>query len=666
MTYPSIYTKNLDLLVLAIAMAAIVYVIGRTIQRYSPARQSTRAPLLSSYLTLALTLLVAHRVGERVLDHHTRDLSSLARSWAAEVEARHAGELQPGAEPSAGLMALLARVPRHNELIADIYLLGLDSAGAPIVLADGPDDRDRDGDWEAARERGSPIAWSAESQRAFLGTAVATRAPKGEGGWLSAYAPIPLPGDRRAVLVVDSPASHWVHDVWVSRAIVGAAGLLVLAIGLLALHNLRTAEARRDREDRDQARERFLATVSHELRTPLNGIIGLTELLRESDLRADHADMVRTVHSSARAMVRLVNDLLDLSKLSAGKLSLEDESFRPLDIVTDVAAQERVQAAAKGLTLRVTTEGPVDVMIVSDPIRFRQILANLVNNAVKYTQRGEVCVHLAQRFEQADRLTVTLNVTDTGIGIPPELADRLFQPFERAQGAARAQAGSGLGLSVAHELAARLGGTLAFTSRPGQGSTFTFRFQRPLSLLQPTDSADDGSSESTGRPPLIFATDGPPLQPAQSALNWPPRQAGARPRVLVAEDNPVNQRVVRMQLEKLGVEVDVAPDGREAMRACRSKAYALVLMDLSMPELDGIEATRAIRNMTNGHQPTILALTASVTDSDQRRCERAGMNGFLQKPLTSSALRKALVTWIPGYSPPAQLLTLPPKEPEGV
>ncbi|MCU0886632.1 MAG: ATP-binding protein [Rubritepida sp.] len=374
-------------------------------------------------------------------------------------------------------------------------------------------------------------------------------------------------------------------------------------------------KARRAAERANREKSDFLAFTSHEVRTPLHGVMGTLSLLLDTPLDAEQRAYAETARRCGATLLQTVNELLDLSKIEAGKLEIHPEPFRLADVVKDVLDLLAPAAAEKGIELSASLDHLLPAELVGDAMRIRQVLLNLADNAVKFTHRGSVELRLAALPEGR----VGFAVTDTGIGIPPKLRARLFTRFTQAEQGAE-PSGSGLGLAICKRLVALMGGQIAVDSTPGRGSTFFFDLPLP-------------HVPESGAPPSRLAprvTDAPPAPLAHG-------------RILLAEDGKANQLVAAAILRKAGYTVELARDGAEAAAAAESGDYDLILMDLRMPLLDGYAATRAIRDIrgARGRVP-IIAMTASVMPGDAERCMEAGMDGHLAKPLDRLALLRAV------------------------
>jgi signal transduction histidine kinase/DNA-binding response OmpR family regulator/PAS domain-containing protein len=399
-----------------------------------------------------------------------------------------------------------------------------------------------------------------------------------------------------------------------------------------------SAQAARDEaEAANQAKSTFLATMSHEIRTPMNGVVGTAELLEREPLNERQKRMVGTIRSSAGSLLRIIDDVLDFSKIEAGRMELEEAPFSLRALIDGATETLSVQVEKKGLEITAVVEPGTPDALLADAIRIRQILFNLIGNATKFTDRGTITVRVRALEAQADRMTLGLSVSDTGIGMEAAQQARLFQPFSQADSSTtRRYGGTGLGLSIVRRLAELMDGTVAVESAPGKGSTFTVT----LKLKRASDAT--------------IAVSAPEPAPLQTA--------GLR--VLAVDDYDVNLEVLAGQFEILGVRLDTAINGIEALTLWRERPYALVLTDIHMPDMDGFELTRQIRaeegvRKERARTP-IAALTANALKGEAERCLSAGMDDYLTKPLTLDRLREAVARWTtqaanasPGAAPKA-------------
>jgi signal transduction histidine kinase/CheY-like chemotaxis protein/ligand-binding sensor domain-containing protein len=393
----------------------------------------------------------------------------------------------------------------------------------------------------------------------------------------------------------------------------------------------RTAKEEADRANR--LKSEFLANMSHEIRTPMNAVIGMSSILAGSRLTSEQSDYVGTIRSSGESLLALLNDILDFSKIEAGKLTIEASPFALRPCVEEAVALLASQAARKRLKIGCLIDPAVPAVIESDATRLRQILVNLLGNAVKFTSSGEVLVRVEASspppLERGAMVELRFAVRDTGIGISADRMDRLFRPFSQADSStSRLYGGTGLGLAICHRLAQGLGGRIWVESTPDEGSTFRFTLRcRVGDTALPPDlgKAPPGGpreKESAGR---IAGSGLPPL------------------RILVAEDNMVNQKVALLLLQRLGYTADVAADGEETLAALRRQRYDVILMDIQMPRMDGLETTRRIRDEWPAEErPRIIAVTANALREDREACLSAGVDDYLSKPVLLEDLRAAL------------------------
>ncbi|HEY4572556.1 MAG TPA: ATP-binding protein, partial [Thermoanaerobaculia bacterium] len=416
-------------------------------------------------------------------------------------------------------------------------------------------------------------------------------------------------------------------------------------------------EARAAKEEADRAnrfKSEFLANMSHEIRTPMNAVIGMTSILASSRLTPEQREYVGTIRSSGESLLALLNDILDFSKIEAGKLVIEVSPFALRRCVEEAVDLLATQAARKGLEIGCAIDPAVPAVIESDATRLRQILVNLLDNAVKFTARGKVLVLVEAgsppppELAQGELVELRFAVRDTGIGISAEQMDRLFRPFSQADSStSRLYGGTGLGLAISRRLAQGLGGRLWVKSNPGEGSTFSFTIR--CRILDDTLDATL-PLDLTNRPPDLAGRSPLGLTGRATESGLPPL------RILIAEDNVINQKVALLQLQQLGYAADVAADGEETLAALRRQRYDVILMDVQMPGMDGLEAARRIRDeWPAAERPRIIAMTANVLREDRETCLTAGMDDFLSKPVLleelSAALSRGAGTAVPAPPP---------------
>ena len=427
------------------------------------------------------------------------------------------------------------------------------------------------------------------------------------------------------------PIKYWLNFVLI---IIGVVLLSALAAwwwqrSLIKAVNQRTRElnkANREIHDAKEAadsanrsKSEFLALMSHEIRTPMNGVLGMAEVLQMTLTDREHLEMVLIIKKSGRSLLRLIDDILDLSKIEAGMLEISEQPVNLYNILKETVDLHRSMAESKGLELSLSVSDHIPSFVFTDPLRMQQVMNNLLSNAIKFTDTGRIDLIVSEHRTRPDEMDVTFVVRDTGIGIAPERAHRLFEPFRQIDsGMARKGGGTGLGLAICKRLVERMGGGIAYTSEPGKGTEFSFSLPLRIATVDLPDQHDQPAWQS------MRLADDFPLS------------------ILIVEDNENNQKVMHKLLQALGYTSDVAKNGIEALAMIHTKHYDLVFMDLQMPGMDGITATREIRRRQDFADVRIIAISAHVFEDMKQTCTEAGANGFIEKPVGSSDICDAI------------------------
>ncbi len=415
-------------------------------------------------------------------------------------------------------------------------------------------------------------------------------------------------------------------------------------------------------EEATRMKSRFIAHMSHEIRTPMNAVIGLSQMVLQGALDPRQRDCIEKVESAGRHLMGIIDDILVFSKVEAGKLAIETVEFQLESVLENLSNLIGQKSSAKGLELVFDVLPEVPRHLVGDPLRLGQILVNFADNAVKFTEQGAIVVSVVVERHMSDQALLRFSVRDTGIGISADVMSKLFESFQQGDATTtRKYGGTGLGLAIARRLAALMGGEVGVESEPGKGSEFWFT--APFGIASDRSPVDAAASDKPDRrdvpvesvvPSVLFTTTVealgsrhavvPSVPPPRPAVE--PTMTGTSGRVLLVEDNEINQLVASMMLTDAGLAVDIAADGSIAVQMVQRSEYNIVLMDMQMPVMDGVQATIEIRKLPGMKSLPIVALTANVMDDDRKRCMDAGMNDFVSKPINSSALRGVLQRWI--------------------
>jgi len=512
---------------------------------------------------------------------------------------------------------------------------GLECVGAIVVCRDLTEKREAERDIQRvarlAEDAPNPIAeFDEDGIMLYANTAMVELLIRGTSiqGRVEAVFPPNLSEVLKHCLESQQPAirlEHRVEDCVLAWSFFPLGELKqVRAYGTDITADVELRRAKEAAEESARAKAIFLATMSHELRTPMNGVLGCTQLLQDTALTDPQRQLLETMHRSAESLLVLVNDILDFSKIEAGKMSLEVADVELRSLIADVITLTSEAAKKKGLLVQVQVAPDISAVLRGDPVRLRQILFNLVGNAVKFTERGGIHISvktMPSNQDHSDAVVLQWTVKDTGIGITVEQQTRLFGAYAQAEeSTARRYGGTGLGLMICCQLVELMGGAMMVESTPGKGSSFTY-FTSLLPGIQRTASVQA-------------------VKP--SIASMPDRTTPLR--ILVVDDNEINQVVACKFLQKLGWQVEVARNGREAIDSIAHATYDAVLMDCEMPEMDGYEASQEIRRQeqtTTRHLP-IIALTGHASSEDELKCRQAGMDDVVTKPLTLPTLRAKL------------------------
>ena len=435
---------------------------------------------------------------------------------------------------------------------------------------------------------------------------------------------------------------------WINTLLVGSDGKAVGVVSLIQdITERKKAEeallqAKEAAESATRAKSNFLANMSHEIRTPMNAIIGLSRLAMKKSRSLKQQDYLNKIQSSARTLLAIINDILDLSKIEAGRLEMNNTTFNLDKLMQNVSTVTTVKAQEKGLDLSFYRKRGVPLLVTGDPLRLGQVLINLIGNAVKFTDAGQIVVEIRKLKKEglsASQVFLEFSVSDTGIGMTLEQTSRIFTPFTQAdESMTRRYGGTGLGLAISKQLVEQMGGTIGVDSTIGIGSTFTFTVLLELTEKKP--------AQKGGHPVNLKAMKVPVVDDSEEDRVISARTQGAR--ILLVEDNEINRQVAKEILEGAGFLVEIAGNGLEAIERVTDTVTPLdaLLMDIQMPEMDGFEATKNIREKLRNTTLPIIAMTAHVMESDRQSCFQAGMNDYVSKPIDPDQLIAAITRWI--------------------
>jgi signal transduction histidine kinase/CheY-like chemotaxis protein len=661
----TVATYRLDALLVAVVALAAMFTVHLWARRVHGASGVPAA----AWLLLLLSLLAGVALAER-LDGRTRHqlrtmLEGFAATYALELERLgHAAVPNDAAPDDPRYLALIEVQKRWlavNPTVQDIYTFRKLADGGLVLLVDSETDYDRNGRFEGEREARTPIGEPYEADtlidRAFTGRPIFDERPGSDrwGTWISASVPLrDAAGRVEGVLGIDYAAANWMSAIQGARTIGLGFGALLSAIlvGAVAFVTATRAELAQRAETERSLREReaalalardaalesarykseFLANMSHEIRTPMNGVLGILGLLQDTELDADQREQVTMAYRSAHQLLVILNDILDVSKIESGKFRLEEAPFDFSATVNEVVGLLSSSARDKGLTLDAYYHPDAPRYLVGDSGRIRQILTNVVGNAIKFTARGEVTIRVRCSARLDDTAMMTLLVNDTGIGIPADKLSVIFDKFSQADASTtRRFGGTGLGLAISRQLVELMGGSIVATSVEGNGSTFAITLPLPVSAGPVLTPAPAPAANGAGQPARV---------PAAAASK---NAGGDGTRVLVVDDNVVNQRVAARMLERLGCRVDIADNGVTAVERVQQVAFALVFLDGQMPEMDGMQASAAIRALAGPVSRTpLVAMTAHALPGDRERYLAAGMDDYIAKPISMAELERVL------------------------
>ena len=634
----------------ALAVAGALAIAWRLRQGRARREQSVNV-----ILALGLLALGGPALRQAELDEHARlaaMLAGIAPTYAQELETLGHARLSSQAGPEDPLYLSLIAAERRwlgaNPSVADIYTLRRRADGSVFLLVDSETDYDRDGRILGMREQRTAIGETYDEPyeallRAFEGEASFTTEIVNDrwGSWVTAHEPLHGPdGSVEAVLGVDYPAAAWLvagsrerraRLGWLGAlALLSQTSLFVAAVLLPHLRERRRVErelsvALARAEEANQAKSQFLSLISHELRTPLNGLLTTSELLTDTRLDDEQRELLGALEHSGQALKALIDDLLDVSWLDGGLLRLRAKPFDPAEVLREVCAGPQREATARGLAFALELDPALPAGVVGDGARFGQVAGHLLSNALKFTRSGALAValHVEERADASVKLR--LEVRDTGIGFDEGKKEQLFLPFNRADATySRRQGGAGLGLTFVRGVIEAMGGSVDCASRIGAGSTFTVRVTLPV-------SAEAVPRARAVEPPEV-------VRPAALPAPVAPTSA-AGPRVLIVDDHEPNRRLLQRLLEPRGWSCVSVGDGATALAVLVEQTFQAVLLDLSMPGMDGPEVVRRLRARVDAARSTpVLAVTALEVGPMRQKLSALGIDGWIAKPVEPALL----------------------------
>jgi len=655
-----------DYFLFAIACVVLLALVDRRLRLHAQGRITPVTWIVFGAI-LACGFWIVGAVGNHERRRLEGMVEGLAPTYAMELERLGHATLRMDAAPDDPLYLSLIdaemRWMRANKGIGDIHTVRRLSNNTLVYIVDSETDYDHDGRFNSDREERTPIGAICEqagpaTDRAFEGQCTFEENPFTNhwGTWVSAQAPMfDADGRVEAILGIDYPAGKWISAVqWARASAIGAIGALVIMLaacsGTIASLRSHIQERHRFATELQRAidaagaasrsKSEFLANMSHEIRTPMTAILGYADLLIDpTQSPSDRMDCIQIIRRNGVHLLSIINDILDISKIEAGRLTIERIETSPMQILAEVESLMRGRALEKGIQFKVEYVGSIPETISTDPTRLRQILVNLVGNAIKFTTTGEVRI-ACELIGPADDLQQSLRflVIDTGIGLTAAQQEHLFTPFVQGDNSTTRQfGGTGLGLTISRELATMLGGDITFESNPCQGSVFKLEIETgPLDGVTMLDSLPEAQ--------CVAPSDG--IDP----LSEPRSLTGMR--ILLAEDGPDNQKLISFVLRKVGAEVVIVENGKKAVTEALAatalernapdtvRAFDVILMDMQMPEMDGYAAASLLRS--KGYAGAIIALTAHAMSGDRERCIKAGCNDYATKPIDRAKLLKTI------------------------